>query len=82
VGVLTKNKLALMGLRPGLHSTKLVQISSFRTFAACAKTTRGEPVYSGAWNVLPKTASRPGGPSAKREPSPEGLGIGGETRAP
>ena len=25
--------------------------------------------------MLPKTASRPGGPSAKREPSPEGLGY-------
>jgi hypothetical protein len=25
---------------------------------------------------------RPGGPSAKREPSPEGLGSGGKTRAP
>ena len=31
-------------------------------------------VSSEEWNVRPNNSSRPGGPSAKREPSPEGLG--------
>jgi hypothetical protein len=30
------------------------------------------------WHLQPKTASRPGGPTAKREPSPEGLGMEGD----
>jgi hypothetical protein len=33
------------------------------------------PIISEECNVRPNTSSRPGGPVAKREPSPEGLGY-------
>jgi hypothetical protein len=47
-------------------------------FAALIATTCGARVYLGKeWHARPYSASRPGGPAAKREPSPEGLRIEG-----
>jgi hypothetical protein len=61
----------------GRLRASLVQISSF--LLCCIE---GDDVWGGGlsrkeWHVRPNSASRPGGPAAKREPSPEGLGYGG-----
>jgi hypothetical protein len=80
VGVLTtnvQNKLALMGLRPGLLSASLVQISSFLLRCIDGDDVWGAGLSRKECHVRPNSASRPGGPAAKREPSPEGLGYGG-----
>jgi hypothetical protein len=37
----------------------------------------GMPIYFGRMECAPDSSSRPGGPTAKREPSPEGLGYRG-----